>query len=417
MWSWVCSWKKRENLGNPIKAISNKTNVIKLSLVASLTTTLIGHNEWVGYLPVALIPIILLLTPELKKAYCLLKTSNSISLYLLYCLWILMAGYISQAENIQQVNFYLVLGLLAITLGILCSESDLLKKTMAYTLCLCVIITSLQRGIGETIDPPGLVITYKNLASLTGIIALAILISLKPKNSYSFISTLIIAATAIAIFVTPSQAGRISLIVLTLSTLWLYTYRLFSNYKFIQKLIVAIAIATIGITGTTFIVYHKEISEALGKKDNLGGRTKIWEAAYDWILLSPVTGNGEDFWLNHGGSAASNHHHTYVNRGYNGFLDTLVQTGIIGLALLLAFIVTTTNESKLRWGEKCILLLAIGLSLLSETHSFTGSFLIKGESTSKAILVFWLAYLVSQNKTLIAKPKTKKVLNLPKIQN
>jgi O-antigen ligase len=287
---------------------------------------------------------------------------------------------------------------------------------MGYTLALATIATTYQRGIelsiDPTLEPAGLIMTYKNLAAFVGIIAISILLSLKPKNSLSIVNTLIISLTAVSIYLTPSQAGKVSLLVIAIYIAWLYFFRLIKKNKKLAHFALITSIVSICIGAVVAINYHKDISSALGKKETMGGRTTIWEVTYDWIKISPVIGNGGSFWINQGGSGASNHHHEFVNRGYNGFLDTLVQSGLPGLLLLTIFMFSAVQETKLRWGTRILLLLCATLSLLSETHSFTGTFLIYGSTSTRAILIFWLAYCLSQYKTnkelALAKPKALK---------
>jgi O-antigen ligase len=199
--------------------------------------------------------------------------------------------------------------------------------------------------------------------------------------------------------------------------IWITIYRLLSSKPQIQKVFLTLGLVMLTGSGLAFAKYHQEISETLGRKATFGGRTTIWEVTYDWIKISPVAGQGGSFWLNQGGSATSNHHHEYVNRGYNGFLDSLVQSGLLAPMLLLAVLILLASETKLRWGEKFLLLLVALLSMLSETHSFAGNFLSQGATTARAILIFWVAYTISQNQALLKKNIDPSVLNLPKPKN
>lgn len=391
----------RPTISNPLwNPFWNKTlNLTQLCLIASLTTSLLGHTPSLEYFKYLLLPLLLVVVVNYYKLIDLLKASKAIALYLLYCLWILLALWVSKNQSPLQVEFYLIIGAHSLILALLIYKGDMFKKALGYTLALAVILTTYQRGINEIIDPPGLMLTYKNMAALLGVMAIVILISLKPKNSFSPLTTMVIATTSVAIFLTPSQAGKLTLLIVTSYALWLYSLRLSNKTKLLKKVILTLGLATIIASSVGVTLYHKEISKHLGKKETLGGRTTIWEVTYDWIKLSPTTGNGGNFWFNQGGSAASNHHHEYVNRGYNGFIDSLVQSGFLGLVLLIALIVALVVETRLRWGEKTLLFLVTVLSLITETHSFSGTFLIVGSTTTRALLIFWLAYCISQSVT------------------
>jgi O-antigen ligase len=379
------------------------TDICRLCLIASISTALIGHTESLKTIEILLLALMPLALIEHRRGLSLLRQSKTVSLYLLYCLWIVLTIWVTNTQSPHHIKFYLLIGGLSFILALLINRNDLCKKMMGYTLAIATIVTTCQRGIefsiDPTLEPEGLVMTYKNLAAFVGILAISILLSLKPKNSLSMVSILIISLTAVSIYLTPSQAGKVSLLVIAIYIAWLFFFRLIKKNKKLAHFALWTSITAICIGSVMAVSYHKELSSALGKKETIGGRTTIWEVTYDWIKISPVLGNGGSFWLNQGGSSASNHHHEYANRGYNGFLDTLVQSGLPGLLLLVIFMISAVKETKLRNGIKILLLLSATLSLLSETHSFTGTFLIFGGATTRAILIFWLAYCLSQYRT------------------
>lgn len=401
---------------SPKNWLNYATNICRLCLIASISITLTGHTESLRVLEILLLALVPVALIEYKTGLNLLKGSKTISIYLLYCLWIVLTIWVTNTQSPHHIKFYLIIGGQSFILALLINKNDLCKKIMGYTLAMATIATTYQRGIelsiDPTLEPEGLIMTYKNLAAFVGIIAISILLSLKPKNSLSIVNTLIISLTAVSIYLTPSQAGKVSLLVIAIYIAWLYFFRLIKKNKKLAHFALITSIVSICIGAVVAINYHKDISSALGKKETMGGRTTIWEVTYDWIKISPVIGNGGSFWINQGGSGASNHHHEFVNRGYNGFLDTLVQSGLPGLLLLTIFMLSAVQETKLRWGTRILLLLCATLSLLSETHSFTGTFLIYGSTSTRAILIFWLAYCLSQYKTnkelALAKPKALK---------
>lgn len=388
------------------KRLEHILNLTRILLITNLTVTLVGHTHEDTYKYLILpLSLVLLVKSNRQKVFSLCKSSLTILLIAGYCYWVGLSGILNNVQNTDQLEFYSIIGILSVLSATLLANGSKEQtiKALAYTLAIAVILTTYQRGIETTEDPPGLIITYKNLSAFIGILAICILFCLKPKDLLSTINSIILGLTALAVILTPSAAGKLSLLVIVSFIILLYCYRHFQNHKY-QK---TIQKSLIYLTSLLFIssiilvpIYYKEISLLMGKKETLGGRTKIWESSFDWVKSSPVTGNGGAFWGNQGGSAAGNHHHEYVNRGYNGFLDVLVQYGTTGLLLLIAILFLAVKETKLRWGEKTLLLLATILSLLTESHSLAGSFLIKGETTARAILIFWLAFCLSQNKSI-----------------
>lgn len=108
--------------------------------------------------------------------------------------------------------------------------------------------------------------------------------------------------------------------------------RLFSHLTRIT-LVLAAALAFISISGQipTFGV------KSMGRDMTFTGRTDIWNGVRSAAWENPIQGVGY-------GAYWSKYHEFpnvgSVNEGHNGYLDTFVETGLIGLALLLFVIVS-----------------------------------------------------------------------------
>lgn len=106
----------------------------------------------------------------------------------------------------------------------------------------------------------------------------------------------------------------------------------------------ATAVATIwlGVTaalaaGATFWLAPEAVFRALGKDPTLTGRTEIWEALLRQSQKAPLTGFGYAvFWRDDSVPAAFVRHDTGWNvpTAHNGWLDTLVQLGWVGVILV-----------------------------------------------------------------------------------
>lgn len=85
---------------------------------------------------------------------------------------------------------------------------------------------------------------------------------------------------------------------------------------------------------------------AVGRDMTLTGRTDLWADLLN-IPINPLLGTGyQSFWL---GPRADNLWHKYSfhpNQAHNGYLETYLNVGFVGLGLLLAVIVSTAGRLK-----------------------------------------------------------------------
>jgi O-antigen ligase len=103
--------------------------------------------------------------------------------------------------------------------------------------------------------------------------------------------------------------------------------------------VLAVALAYISISGQipTFGV------KSMGRDTTFTGRTDIWDGVRSVAWENPIQGVGYGaFWSKH---------HEFpnvgdVNEGHNGYLDTFVETGLIGLVLLLFVIVSYVRKAN-----------------------------------------------------------------------
>jgi O-antigen ligase len=97
-------------------------------------------------------------------------------------------------------------------------------------------------------------------------------------------------------------------------------------------LLVMIGIVCV-VLATTPLASHFRIYQEEGSASNISGRTDLWQAAWPEILRRPILGHGY---------LASRFVSEYIDGGFqnaghlhNGFIDTLYNTGLIGLAILV----------------------------------------------------------------------------------
>ena len=108
-----------------------------------------------------------------------------------------------------------------------------------------------------------------------------------------------------------------------------------------------------GVLGLFLYFYQGilgELAGVVGRNITLTGRTSIWGNLLNrepdvWSLLF---GSGfESFWLTHIGRSSHAGFYYLLNQAHNGYLETYLQLGMVGLCLLMAMIVAT--GMKLKW--------------------------------------------------------------------
>ena len=89
---------------------------------------------------------------------------------------------------------------------------------------------------------------------------------------------------------------------------------------------------------------RKVVAESLGRKADLTERTDIWDQALD-LETNPLIGAGfASVWLTHDGAALVKEMGGLAH-SHNGYLETYLNTGLVGVVLLLAVIVTAGRNT------------------------------------------------------------------------
>lgn len=83
----------------------------------------------------------------------------------------------------------------------------------------------------------------------------------------------------------------------------------------------------------------------LGRNDTLTGRTDIWRTLWNWNI-NPIVGTGfESFWLGQRREDAQQIL-PFLNEAHNGYLETYLNLGYIGVVITLAMILATYAKSR-----------------------------------------------------------------------
>lgn len=90
----------------------------------------------------------------------------------------------------------------------------------------------------------------------------------------------------------------------------------------------------------------RPLFELLGEDMTLTGRTDLWTDLLQ-APINPLLGRGyQSFWLGSEAAALWKKYYFHPNQAHNGYLETYLHGGVIGVSLLIAVIVSTFNKLK-----------------------------------------------------------------------
>ncbi|HEY4270920.1 MAG TPA: O-antigen ligase family protein [Candidatus Udaeobacter sp.] len=121
------------------------------------------------------------------------------------------------------------------------------------------------------------------------------------------------------------------------------------TYLLAALLLVAVAELVFGISG--------RFSEALGRGSELSGRTLLWTRLLN-MDTNPILGTGfESFWLGERPERLKGLFYFIPNEAHNGYLETYLTLGVIGVFLLVGLFISTFWKTRLElfqnfeWGR------------------------------------------------------------------
>jgi O-antigen ligase len=132
-------------------------------------------------------------------------------------------------------------------------------------------------------------------------------------------------------------------------------YKVASQRLRIPTYATVLAILLVASSGMMVLGVNSEaIARAVGRSSDLTGRTEIWSWTVSFISERPILGYGySGFWV--GATAAStvvdHAMGTMIMYSHNGYLETLLTLGVLGLVLTLAFLGTGV-ERTYNWAER-----------------------------------------------------------------
>jgi O-antigen ligase len=172
--------------------------------------------------------------------------------------------------------------------------------------------------------------------------------------------------------------------------LWLKKHNIIMSYNTLT-----IVIAEIIIYGT-FTPFMGRLtlfdpSGNLNRDSTLTGRSEVWADLIPYAMQKPILGHGwGGFWTN-------NMRHTLYFPAHNGYLETILDTGFIGLFFLSIFLISNCRKAQQLMNRDfdwailwfCILLIAVTRNITESINSLENSLI--------SILVFMSISFASEN--------------------
>ena len=116
------------------------------------------------------------------------------------------------------------------------------------------------------------------------------------------------------------------------------------NKRFIGTYVIVLIIIITGIE-VSFDIYANLV-ELLGRDPNLTDRTEVWSDAIA-LVDNPIVGAGfESFWLGPRLEALWAKWWWHPNQAHNGYIETYLNLGIVGLFLLVGVIISTFRKTS-----------------------------------------------------------------------
>lgn len=124
---------------------------------------------------------------------------------------------------------------------------------------------------------------------------------------------------------------------------------LFLGFRWVNKRTVGVYILA-GAAAAIVLLFGFGLTDTvihlLGRNDTLTGRTDIWRALWHWDI-NPIVGTGyEGFWLGDRRLAVQQSVLPFLNEAHNGYLETYLNLGYLGVAITAAILLSAYAKSR-----------------------------------------------------------------------
>ncbi|HEX2591120.1 MAG TPA: O-antigen ligase [Rhizomicrobium sp.] len=232
---------------------------------------------------------------------------------------------------------------------------------------------------------------HKNIAgSMAAISAMLFLFFAMDRRSR--IDWLLFFGALVFLFMTKSKSS-LGLLAVAIGAWMTYAW---AWRRSIDRTLVALAVVLIAIMGVTAVMASwTDIENLLNDPQSFTGRTAIWGAELAFIGDHPIFGAGYGSFTDTGGTSPL---HDYVggdwveaiSQGHNGYLQLMMELGLVGFAL--AMIAIVVQPAIVFWRRDAIPVpfkaFLFGIFVFMVLHNFMESDTLQGEGPA------WVPYLM-----------------------
>jgi O-antigen ligase len=137
----------------------------------------------------------------------------------------------------------------------------------------------------------------------------------------------------------------------------------------------------------------KTLPKILGRDQTLTGRTQIWASLVPYAKKHILLGYG------FGGFWTTSLREEIASHAHNGYLDTVLDLGFIGLIVLCFFLLSVVKKlSRLIIDEWSIFLLFLSMVFMYLIHNIAESFLVNFD-TMPSVLILVISFLANEQST------------------
>jgi exopolysaccharide production protein ExoQ len=233
--------------------------------------------------------------------------------------------------------------------------------------------------------------TLGAIAALCLIFSISYLLS--PRASYKIFTAGIGLLSAGLLVVSQSKTSLgLAIICPLLAAGILVLSRMFrTSFMVAMGLIAAIGVLAFLVIVEVLQLSTEDISLLLFNDTTFTGRTYIWNYVLNFFDQKSWLGWGyQSFWAI--GTDAPNlkadNFISGLNQSHNGYMDILLETGIVGFIVVVGFLLSLCNAIDRAWGERAdVAILLLSLTLFCSAHNLLESSLTRGFAVPWVILL------------------------------
>lgn len=269
-------------------------------------------------------------------------------------------------------------------------------NAMFLVLVIATLLNTLLAPVIPT-GPLGYAGIYAQKNTLGAVSALCLIFSisylLSSHASYKLFTLLIASLSGVLLIISQSKTSLgLAILCPMLAAGILTISRMFQTSFLIAMAVIATAIGfAFFIVVEVFQLSTEDISLLLFNDTTFTGRTYIWNYVLNFFDQRPWLGWGyQSFWAI--GTEAPNlkadNFISGLNQSHNGYLDILLETGIAGLIVMTAFLVTLCHAIDRAWRARAdVAILLLSLTLFCSAHNLLESSLMRGFAVPWIILL------------------------------